>query len=178
MLKHVLSIGLLAALGAPGIAAAHDDATAQNAVCILVPKSGSEVKGYLRLTQKDGYVEVKGTVRGLKPGEHGFHVHMYGDLSSKDGMAAGGHYNPAGHMHGGPTSPDHHAGDLGNIKAGDDGVADVDTKAEGVKLSDILGRSIVVHADADDLMSQPSGNAGPRVAVGVIGLSAPPMPKK
>jgi Cu-Zn family superoxide dismutase len=175
MLKQVLGICSLALLGIPAIAMAHDDEAAQNAVCILVPKSDSEVKGFLRLTQRDGYVEVKGKVRGLKPGEHGFHVHMYGDLSTKDGMAAGGHYNPGGHKHGGPNSPDHHAGDLGNIKAGEDGVAEVDTKAEGVSLSSLLGRSIVVHGAADDLTSQPSGNAGPRVAVGVIGLSAPPM---
>lgn len=173
MLKHAFAVCCLALLLMPAAVSAHDDA--QNAVCVLVPKSESKVNGVLRLVQRDGYVAVKGKVRNLKPGEHGFHVHMYGDVTGKDGMAAGGHYNPSGHKHGGPSSSEHHEGDLGNIKADDDGVAEVDTKAEGVKLSDIVGRSIVVHADPDDLMSQPAGNAGPRIAVGVIGLAAPPM---
>lgn len=177
MLKHLLTASMLVLLGCPVVALAHDDADAQYAVCILMSKSESKVKGFLRLTQRDGYVQVKGKVRDLKPGEHGFHIHMYGDLMGKDGMAAGGHYNPGGHKHGGPEAADHHAGDLGNIKAGDDGVAEVDTKAEGVMLSALLGRSIVVHADPDDLTSQPSGNAGARVAVGVIGLAAAPMAK-
>jgi Cu-Zn family superoxide dismutase len=176
-MKAAIGIGLLATLGTSATVMANDDSMAQDGVCILMPKSGSEAHGYLRLKQHDGALTVKGKISGLKPGEHGFHIHMFGDLGSKDGASAGGHYNPAGHMHGGPSSPDHHAGDLGNIKAGDDGIAEVDTKASGVMLSSVLGRSIVVHADPDDLMSQPSGNAGARVAVGVIGLAGPPMAK-
>lgn len=143
----------------------------QQAVCVLVPMSGSEAHGPLVLSQREGYVQVTGQVEGIKPGEHGFHIHMFGDLRSKDGMSAGGHFNPGMHMHGGPNSPDHHAGDLGNIKANDQGVADVDAKAEGLRLFQVLGRSIVVHADPDDLKSQPSGNSGARIAVGVIGLA-------
>ena len=94
-----------------------------------------------------------------------------------DGTSAGGHYNPDGHDHGGLDSKDRHAGDLGNIDANAQGVAKVNIQATGLDIHHVLGRSVVVHADADDFKSQPSGNAGPRVALGVIGL-ADGAPKK
>ena len=77
-----------------------------------------------------------------------------------------------------PKVAEHHAGDLGNITAGDDGVAKVDAKSKDLHLHFIIGRSIVVHADADDLKSQPAGNSGPRIAVGVIGVANTEPPKK
>jgi Cu-Zn family superoxide dismutase len=107
---------------------------------------------------------------------HGFHIHMFGDLRAADGMSAGGHYNPTGHMHGGPESSDHHAGDLGNIKADESGTAKVDAKVQGLMLHHVLGRSLVVHAKEDDLKTQPSGNSGDRIAVGVIGIAEVKMP--
>ena len=140
-------------------------------VCVLAPTKGNTVTGTLTLTQKGKGVVIAGEVKGLTPGDHGFHIHMFGDLRDESGASAGGHYNPDGHEHGGPHSPNHHAGDLGNIKAGADGVAKVEVEAKGVELHHILGRSLVVHAKADDLKSQPAGDSGPRVAVGVIGLA-------
>jgi Cu-Zn family superoxide dismutase len=137
----------------------------------------SGVSGTLLLKQEKDTLVITGEIAGLKPGKHGFHVHTYGDLRSADGSSAGGHYAPEGHEHGGPESSEHHAGDLGNITAGDDGVAKVDVKSSDLRLHFIIGRSLVVHADPDDLKSQPAGNSGPRIAVGVIGVANTEPPK-
>ncbi len=145
----------------------------KEAVAVIVPTkaSKSDTGGVITLTQEHGYVLVTGEVTGLKPGKHGFHIHMYGDLRAADGTSAGGHYNPDGHPHGGPASKEHHVGDLGNIEADANGVAKVNVKAEKTNLHHLLGRSIVVHGGVDDLKSQPAGDAGPRVGLGVIGLA-------
>jgi Cu-Zn family superoxide dismutase len=160
-------------------AAAHaEPAMPKKAVAVLIPTEGSKVGGVLTLVATDKGVHVTGKVTGLTPGDHGFHIHEFGDLSSADGTAAGGHYNPDGHMHGGPDSKEKHAGDLGNIKANNDGVAMVDVKTDA-KLHFIIGRAFVVHAKADDLKTQPTGDAGGRVALGLIGIAndKPPMKK-
>ena len=149
----------------------HEMPVGTEAVCVVAATKGNKVEGTITLVQQKGAVQVSGEVSGLAPGEHGFHIHMFGDLRSADGMSAGGHYNPEGHMHGGLDAKERHAGDLGNIKADDKGVAKINIKAEGLNLHMVLGRSIVVHKDADDLKSQPAGNAGPRIGVGVIGLA-------
>lgn len=149
------------------------------AVAVMQATAGNEeIKGEVHFIQEKEGVRVKGRIQGLTPGLHGFHIHQFGDLRSDDGTAAGGHFNPTGADHGGPDH-DHksrHVGDLGNIKANDDGVAEFDMVDKHLSLHgdhSILGRSVVVHADADDLKSQPSGNAGPRVGVGVIGVANP-----
>jgi len=150
----------------------HGDAELpQEAVVVLMPTHGNDVHGTLVLKQQDGHVHVTGEVTGLTPGEHGFHIHEFGDLRDPQGKSAGGHYNPHGTMHGGPDDNDRHPGDLGNIEANAQGVAEVDKQAKGLMLHFVLGRSFVVHAGKDDLKSQPSGDAGPRVAVGVVGLA-------
>jgi superoxide dismutase, Cu-Zn family len=171
---------MLSALALAVLAQAADthDPQVNEAVAVLVPKTGGDgVAGMILLKQEKGYVQVTGEVKGLKPGKHGFHIHMFGDQRSSDGMSAGGHYNPQGHPHGGPDSKEHHEGDLGNIDANDQGLAKVSVKAGGLNLHHVLGRSIVVHAKADDLKSQPAGDAGPRIAVGVIGLAEVPAKK-
>ena len=117
---------------------------------------------------------IKGTIRGLEPGKHGFHIHEYGDLS-QGCDSAGGHYNPDGVDHG--DLENGHVGDLGNITANEDGVAEFTIKAERVDLvgeRSVVGRAIVVHADEDDLglggdaESRKTGNAGDRLACGII----------
>lgn len=159
--------------------AADHPALPTKAVCVLIPTQGNKTGGTLTLTAMEGEVHLSGKITGLTPGLHGFHIHEFGDISSADGAAAGGHFNPANEKHGGPGDQHRHAGDFGNVKASDDGVATVDIKAKGLQLHFIIGRSIVVHADPDDLKSQPSGNAGARVAVGVIGIrDAKPAPAK
>jgi Cu-Zn family superoxide dismutase len=149
----------------------HKPENVTEAVAVLMPMKASGVGGTILLKQEKGYVRVTGEVTGLKPGKHGFHIHMFGDLRAADGMSAGGHYNPHGHPHGSPESKERHEGDLGNIDANSAGVAKIDVKADHVELNHVLGRSVVVHGDADDLKSQPAGNAGPRIALGVIGMA-------
>lgn len=141
------------------------------AVAVLMPTEGNDVRGVIILKQVDGTVHLTGKVQGLSPGKHGFHIHQFGDLRAADGSSAGGHYDPRGHKHGSPDDRDHHAGDLGNIEANEEGVAVVDKKSEDFELHHVIGRAIVVHDEADDLTSQPSGDAGPRVALGVIGFT-------
>jgi len=141
------------------------------AVAVLVPMKGHDTRGVLVLKQKGKIVHITGKIEGLSPGKHGFHIHEFGDLRAPDGTSAGGHYNPGGHKHGGPDSKERHAGDLGNIVADKNGVANVDIKTANFKLHFVLGRAFVVHAGADDLSSQPSGAAGPRAALGVIGIA-------
>ncbi len=148
------------------------------AVAVLQPTQGQKVEGVLEFKQEQEGVRVRGVVRGLTPGEHGFHIHEFGDLRGNDGTAAGDHYNPDGKKHGSPDGSEHHAGDLGNITADQQGMAKVDKLAKGLKLHFVVGRSIVVHADPDDFESQPSGNAGARVALGVIGYSGPSQANK
>lgn len=124
-------------------------------------------------------MSIKGTIKNLTPGLHGFHIHELGDLRGGCKSTAG-HYNPDGATHAGPTDVTHHVGDLGNIKADADGVANIDLCYDFVHTTgdqSVLGRAIVVHATTDDLGtvdndgSRATGNAGGRVGCGIIGLT-------
>lgn len=141
------------------------------AVCELVPVGDSKVTGMIYFTKEGDQVHVKGEIKGLKPGKHGFHVHEKGDLSDKEsGKSTGGHFNPADKPHGRPADSDRHVGDLGNIEANAEGVAQVDIVDNVIQLQgdhSILERSIVVHA-GEDQFTQPTGDAGARVAFGKI----------
>lgn len=142
-------------------------------VCVLVPTAGHQVTGTVTFTQEKGFVRVIADVNGLTPGKHGFHVHDLGDTRAADGTATGGHFDPKGHPHGGPSASRRHAGDLGNLTADASGHAHLEWDDYKLQLNGpetILGRSVIVHADEDDLSSQPTGNAGARVAQGVIGI--------
>ncbi|HKI36245.1 MAG TPA: superoxide dismutase family protein [Gemmataceae bacterium] len=148
----------------------------KKAVCVLTPTKASkgDVHGTVTFTQTDDGVEITGEITGLTPGKHGFHVHEFGDLGSADGMATGGHFNPDMHKHGGPEDKERHAGDFGNIVANEDGKATIKMTDKLIALSgahSILGRALIVHAKADDLKTQPSGDAGARIAQGVIGVA-------
>ena len=117
-------------------------------------------------------VHFTGKITGLPPGPHGFHIHENGDCSAPDASSAGGHFNPAGVNHGRPDAEPHHAGDLGNIEADASGNAEVNIHVNGVTLAEgansIKGKAVIVHAAADDYATQPTGNAGARLACGVI----------
>jgi Cu-Zn family superoxide dismutase len=147
-----------------------------DAVANLASASGSLVSGRIQLMSMGGGVHVAGDIGGLVPGSsHGFHIHEKGDCSAADGSSAGGHFNPSGSPHGRAGHGAHHAGDMDNIVADGEGVAHVNMHVSGVTLGDggiddIVGRALVVHGDADDYVSQPSGDAGARVACGVIAL--------
>ena len=181
-----LSLGLAILGGAWAYAADHGKAAAEHAgdgvekaVAVLLPTGESGVTGVVYFAREGKQVHVTGKVSGLKPGQHGFHVHEFGDVTGMtDGMSAGGHFNPDKKPHGKPEDKERHAGDLGNITAGDDGVATIDIKDSMLELGgahSILGRGLVVHANPDKF-TQPVGDAGGRVAVGVIGVAS--IPKK
>ncbi len=150
----------------------HHDHKGRQATAVVEGKSGSDLSGFATFTEKEGGVLVELTVHNTPPGWHAVHIHETGDCSSEDGKSAGGHFNPDGHDHGSPHAPVHHAGDLGNMWVGDDGDGfhslfmprlTVDKGTYGV-----IGRAIIVHAGIDDLVSQPTGNAGGRIGCGEI----------
>jgi Cu-Zn family superoxide dismutase len=144
------------------------------AICVLTPTKGSKVSGVVTFTRKGDAVEITGEITGLTPGPHGFHVHEFGDLNSDDGLATGGHFNPDKKMHGGPHATDRHVGDLGNVTADNKGTVKLHVTDKVIQLQgphSIIGRGLIVHAKADDLKTQPTGDAGGRVAQGVIGVA-------
>lgn len=140
-------------------------------VASVMPLGDSEISGSVTFSSTDDGVQVQGEFEGLTPGEHGFHIHQYGDCRADDGTSTGGHFNPMDNEHGAPTDMNRHMGDLGNIVADDNGTAMVDYTDTNVSLAEILGRGVIIHAGQDDLSSQPSGAAGSRVACGVIGIA-------
>eukprot|EP00457_Paulinella_chromatophora_P018509 gb/GEZN01019852.1/.p1 GENE.gb/GEZN01019852.1/~~gb/GEZN01019852.1/.p1 ORF type:complete len:156 (-),score=19.66 gb/GEZN01019852.1/:144-611(-) len=148
------------------------------ASCVL---TGDKVTGILTFVQdpKGGPTKIVGKIKGLTGGKHGFHVHAFGDLS-EGCVSAGGHFNPFNKKHGAPVDTERHVGDLGNIdaKQGSETVVDItDPYVSLVGANSVIGRAIVVHAGEDDLgkggneESLKTGNAGARVACGVIGLT-------
>jgi len=139
----------------------------------LQPTKGNKTFGEATFEQVGDKVRVVVFVQGLKPGqEHGLHIHEAGDCSSGDGMSAKGHFNPHGKPHGQPTSGERHAGDLPALKAGKDGRAKIDVTLDVISIGqgpgNIIGRGLIIHADPDDYKTQPTGNAGARIACGVI----------
>ncbi|XP_025417382.1 superoxide dismutase [Cu-Zn]-like [Sipha flava] len=148
------------------------------AVCVL---NGENVKGTIFFSQNDDKapVEVTGEITGLSKGLHGFHIHEYGD-NTNGCMSSGPHFNPFGKTHGAPTDEVRHVGDLGNIESAGSSVTTVNISDSVISLTgplSIIGRTLVVHADQDDLgkggheLSASTGNAGARIACGVIGIT-------
>ena len=142
------------------------------AVANLEATKGNSVTGRVTFTQESDGVHVSANVAGLPPNsEHGFHVHEKGDCSSGDGMSAGGHFNPDGNPHG-PQSAAHHAGDMPSLTADSYGNATASFVLKGVTIggggADLVGKGLIVHRDPDDFKTQPTGNAGARIACAVI----------
>jgi Cu-Zn family superoxide dismutase len=142
----------------------------------LLPTTGNEARGSVVFTLTEGMegVHIEARMAGLLPGQHGFHIHELGDCGAPDGSSAGEHFAPDNTPHGSPDDPpaERHAGDLGNIEAGANGEA-VYMRHDGlVSLlhgpPSILGKAIIVHEGPDDFETQPSGDAGSRIACGVI----------
>lgn len=144
-----------------------------DALAVVNPTQGNSAMGTIYFTKVSDGVKVQGEISGLKPGIHGFHIHEKGDCSAPDAASAGSHYDPTKKMpHGAPTSTQRHMGDFGNITANASGVAKVSFTDRTITLDgpdSIVGHGLIVHADSDDLTSQPAGKAGARVACGVIG---------
>jgi Cu-Zn family superoxide dismutase len=171
-MKHAIIPVTLASLLAACFAAS---ASAQTATAALAATAGNATVGMVTFTQKGDKVTVSAKVSGLSPGPHGIHVHEKGDCSAADGMSAGGHFNPTSKPHGDPASPDHHAGDMPMLQADASGNAVLTAELSGISIgsgaTDIVGRAVIVHKDADDYKTQPTGNSGARLACGVISKS-------
>ena len=147
------------------------NASELRAVAQLQPTQGNTVRGTVTFSDEGGKVRVKAEINGLTPGEHGFHVHENGDCSASDASSAGGHFNPTNQPHAARDAEARHIGDLGNLTADSNGRAEldyVDSKLTLAGPNSIVGRAVIVHAGRDDLTSQPAGDAGGRVACGVI----------
>ncbi|HLQ00800.1 MAG TPA: superoxide dismutase family protein [Burkholderiales bacterium] len=144
-----------------------------SAKAALQPTKGNSAAGTATFTQSGDKVRVVANITGLKPNqEHGFHIHEKGDCSSGDGMSAGGHFNPLGKPHAHPSTPERHAGDMPALKADANGNATLSTELDVITVTEgptsIIGRGLIVHAQPDDFKTQPTGNAGARIACGVI----------
>ena len=150
--------------GSPVAASAQASGSGSSSVAAatanLAAASGSLVSGQLKLVPMGDGVHVTGD------------IHEKGDCSAADASSAGGHFNPTGQPHGRASAPKHHAGDSDNLVADAQGVAKVNAHFAGIVLgsggNDAIGKAVVVHADPDDYRSQPAGNAGSRIAGGVI----------
>src|SRR5262249_53773696 len=135
-------------------------------------RSGSTLGGQATFTEVEGGVQVEIEVHHAPPGWHAAHGQEKGDRSDPEAKPAGGHSTPASKNHGSPQAPEHHAGDFGNLYVDEHGdgrllliMPDLTVK-DGP--SSVRGRAIVIHANLDDLVTQPSGNAGGRIGCGVI----------
>ena len=172
MFRRWVTVGVCAALAGCGSV----NTTLQRdptAIAMLAPTQGNIASGVVEFEQDGDVMHVRIRIDGLVPNaSHGLHIHEIGDCRAPDASSAGGHFNPQGSKHGGPTGEYRHAGDLGNVQSDANGLAQADIEVSGISLGtgndSIIGRSVIVHAQADDLVSQPSGNAGPRIACGLI----------
>jgi superoxide dismutase, Cu-Zn family len=193
-MKTIHSLGLgsavLLALTAPALRAqeptpsrsAHtSSAEFKKLVAIIRPMANSNVRGSVVFEKVDDGILITAKIGGLTPNaNHAIHIHEFGDLGSDDATSAGDHFNPEGHPHAVPDDSNRHAGDLGNLQADGDGNAVLTLVVNNITLdsgkSGILGRAVIVHAKGDD-GGQPSGNAGDRIAAGVIGISKDAKPE-
>src|SRR6185295_4557915 len=144
-----------------------------SAIAVLAATPGSAVHGVVTFIRAGEATLVNANLSGFKPNStHGMHIHAIGDCSAHDATSTGEHFNPQSSRHGAPGAAEHHAGDLGNITA--DAVGNVYATFKitegsfGTGDDSIIGRGLVVHADRDDLNSQPAGNSGVRLACGSI----------
>jgi len=146
---------------------------APRATASLQPTKGNQTSGTVTFVEVGGRVRVNAVVVGLKPGrEHGFHVHEAGDCSSGDGMSTKGHFNPLGKPHAHFSTAERHAGDMPALRADANGRAEANFELDVMTVSpgaaSVVGRGLIVHADPDDYRTQPTGNAGARIACAVI----------
>lgn len=168
---HGMFIAVLGATAVLISGCQSDSGNGRHAVAELSPASGSNVRGTVHFYETSKGVRVVAKVNGLTPGPHGFHIHEKGDCSAPDATSAGGHFNPTGAKHGAPHAAERHAGDFGNIVAnasGEGRYENLDARITFDGPNSIIGRAVIVHANADDMTTQPTGNAGGRVACGVI----------
>lgn len=173
MKKIIVSIVILLALifGCKSITNSKDSKKLE---ITLESKSSSTVSGIATFIEKNGTVTFLAKISGLKPGIHAIHIHEKSDCSAADGSSAGGHWNPTFKKHGKWGEAEYHKGDIGNFTADEKGNGSITlTTSEwcigcGDTTKDILGKGLIVHAGADDIVTQPAGNAGARIACSAI----------
>ncbi|MFI5332700.1 MAG: superoxide dismutase family protein [Candidatus Babeliales bacterium] len=147
---------------------------AKKAVALINPTKGNSVDGVVTFTKESRGIRIVADIHNLTPGEHGFHIHEWGACNCDDAVCAGDHFNPTHTRHGARENKERHVGDLGNIKADELGNARLDVIDTVITLNgpqSIIGRSVIIHEKADDGKTQPTGNAGKRVACGVVGIA-------
>lgn len=176
MTKHTFAVAGAAVLACAALSACGSMGMGRpTATANLAPTGAinpNPTTGKVTFTALDHGVRVAGEVRGLTPGEHGFHIHEKGDCGD-NGNASGGHFNPAGGTHGKFGAAGSHAGELPSLVAGADGTARFSVEVHSISLTDgaannVVGRALVVHRDRDDYTTQPAGNSGPRIACAII----------
>lgn len=176
MLFTTMSLGVLGgcAYADEAPASASDTMPAAAAVAVLQDAEGKNI-GQARLVQESGGIAVSISVTGVSAGPHGTHIHMTGKCDAPDFKTAGGHWNPMMTQHGLDNPQGHHGGDLPNMDVQADGTGALSFVVAGAQLRDgdhpLLdedGAAIVVHAGPDDMVSDPAGNSGGRIACGVI----------
>ncbi|MDE0400554.1 MAG: superoxide dismutase family protein [Candidatus Poribacteria bacterium] len=151
-------------------------APAEQAHAVIGSLNDSGVTGMAVFTQNGDQITLTAEIQGASPGLHAIHIHANGDCSAPDGTSAGGHWNPTDVAHGKWGEGEFHLGDIGNITVGEDGTGRITLTTDLWEIGtgsdvDVVGKGIIVHADADDFVSQPSGNAGARIGCGVIVLT-------
>jgi len=154
------------------LACASSKQSGPTAMATLAPTTGQTAKGTVHFQDlKDGGTEVVVDLTNVPPGVHGFHIHE-GASCADDAKAAGGHFNPNNMPHADPQAASHHAGDFGNVIADDKGEVHATFVTHSVTVAagtmSAIGHAVVLHANPDDLTTQPSGNAGARIACGVV----------
>ncbi|MES2103907.1 MAG: superoxide dismutase family protein [Pseudomonadota bacterium] len=171
----LIPLALASAIAVTGCASMQAPSPAAEAA--MKATQGNSVNGTVSFVQKGEQLLVEARLEGLTPGLHGFHIHEKGDCSAPDASSAGGHFNPSGKQHGDPAHAEHHGGDFGNLTADANGKALLQLSIPTSQITlvkdapnSIIGRGLIVHADPDDYMTQPTGNSGKRLACGVIGL--------
>lgn len=173
MKKIIFSIVVLIAvlIGCKTISNSNDS---KKLSIVFESKSNSGVTGTANFVEKNGKVTFVAHLMGLKPGIHAIHIHEKSDCSSPDGKSAGGHWNPTFKKHGKWGSAEYHKGDIGNFIADEKGNGMITLTTDewcigcGDATKDILGKGLIVHQDPDDFITQPTGNAGARVACSAI----------
>jgi len=174
-LTMALAVAWAGAVRTASGALALSPATVTRAVAMLSPTEANSVSGMVTFTRVATGVRIVADVTGLSPGLHGFQIHEFGNCGARDASSSGGDFNPSRMQHGAPDSQFRQAGDLGNLFADASGRAHYDRVDTIILLegpNSVVGRAVTVHQRPDDLRSQPSGNVGPAVACGVIGIAS------
>jgi Cu-Zn family superoxide dismutase len=147
------------------------------AVATMTSRAGLGIVGSVSFSQSEPNTPTAVAVHfeGVESGMHGLHVHEVGDCSAEDFTSAGGHFNPMGVPHGGPEDAERHVGDLGNVECNEDGICHLEIESDLLTVEEgptsVVGRAVILHEKTDDLVSQPTGAAGSRLACGVVELA-------